>query len=120
MFENMGEAMWGLLGTSLWETVLMVGVSGVLGSLIGIPLGIYLRLTDKGGVLEHGLANKVVGGIVNAVRSTPFIILLVAIIPFTRLVTGTSIGTWAAVVPLTLASAPFIARLVGWLLQLSG
>ncbi|MBN9339013.1 MAG: DL-methionine transporter permease subunit [Comamonadaceae bacterium SCN 68-20] len=112
MFENFSEMMLELFATSLWETVLMVGVSGIVGGLVGIPLGVFLRLTDKGGVLQHGLANKVVGGIVNAVRSTPFIILLVAIIPFTRLVTGTSIGTWAAVVPLTLACAPFIARLV--------
>ena len=112
MFENFSEMMLELFVTSLWETVVMVGASGIVGGLVGIPLGVFLRLTDKGGVLEHGLANKVVGGIVNAVRSTPFIILLVAIIPFTRLVTGTSIGTWAAVVPLTLASAPFIARLV--------
>lgn len=112
MFENFSEMMLELFATSLWETALMVGVSGIVGGLVGIPLGVFLRLTDKGGVLQHGLANKVVGGIVNAVRSTPFIILLVAIIPFTRLVTGTSIGTWAAVVPLTLASAPFIARLV--------
>ena len=112
MFENMGEAMWGLLGTSLWETVLMVGVSGVLGSLIGIPLGIYLRLTDKGGVLQNAAAHHAVGWIVNALRSVPFIILLVAIIPFTRLVVGSSIGTAAAIVPLTLAAAPFMARLV--------
>ena len=112
MFENFSEMMLELFATSLWETVVMVGASGIVGGLVGIPLGVFLRLTDKGGVLEHGLANKVVGGIVNAVRSTPFIILLVAIIPFTRLVTGTSIGSWAAVVPLTLASAPFIARLV--------
>ena len=112
MFENMGEAMWGLLGTSLWETVLMVGVSGVLGSLIGIPLGIYLRLTDKGGVLQNAAAHHTVGWVVNALRSVPFIILLVAIIPFTRLVVGSSIGTAAAIVPLTLAAAPFMARLV--------
>ena len=101
-----------LFATSLWETVIMVGVSGVVGGLVGIPLGVFLRLTDKGGILQNAPANAVVGGIVNAARSTPFIILLVAIIPFTRLITGTSIGTWAAVVPLTLAAAPFIARLV--------
>jgi D-methionine transport system permease protein len=65
-----------------------------------------------GGILQNGPANKAVGGVVNAARSTPFIILLVAIIPFTRFIVGTSIGTWAAVVPLTLAAAPFIARLV--------
>ncbi|MEG1203605.1 MAG: methionine ABC transporter permease, partial [Comamonas sp.] len=98
--------------TSLWETIVMVGISGLAGALIGIPLGVFLRLTDHGGILQNGPANKIVGWIVNAVRSTPFIILLVAIIPFTRLITGSSIGTAAAVVPLTLAAAPFIARLV--------
>jgi D-methionine transport system permease protein len=90
----------------------MVGISGILGGLIGIPLGVFLRLTDKGGVLQNMALNSTVGWIVNAVRSTPFIILLVAIIPFTRFITGSSIGTWAAVVPLTIAAAPFIARLV--------
>ncbi|GAA3992606.1 ABC transporter permease [Comamonas faecalis] len=112
MFENFSAMMLELFAVSLWETVLMVGLSGVIGGLVGIPLGVFLRLTDAGGILAHRPFNAVVGGIVNAVRSTPFIILLVAIIPFTRLITGTSIGTWAAVVPLTLAAAPFIARLV--------
>jgi D-methionine transport system permease protein len=112
MFENFSRMMLGLFATSLWETVIMVGVSGVAGALIGIPLGVFLRLTDAGGVLHNGPANKTVGWVVNAVRSTPFIILLVAIIPFTRLVVGSSIGTWAAVVPLTISAAPFIARLV--------
>ena len=112
MFENFSEMMLELFAQSLWETIIMVGVSGLIGGVIGIPLGVFLRLTDKGGVLENGALNKTVGWIVNAVRSTPFIILLVAIIPFTRLITGSSIGTWAAVVPLTLAAAPFVARLV--------
>lgn len=111
-FANFSSAMLDLFAEALWETVLMVGVSGFLGSLFGIPLGVFLRLTDKGGVLQNTLFNVVVGGVVNAARSTPFIILLVAIIPFTRWVTGSSIGTWAAVVPLTVAVAPFIARLV--------
>jgi D-methionine transport system permease protein len=101
-----------LFAQSFGETLVMVGLSGLAGALLGIPLGVYLRLSDRGGVLENAAANRVVGGIVNAVRSTPFIILLVAIIPFTRLVAGSSIGTAAAVVPLTLAAAPFIARLV--------
>jgi len=112
MFENFSQMMLELFATSLWETVIMVGVSGVVGALVGIPLGVFLRLTDVGGILQNGPANKAVGGVVNAARSTPFIILLVAIIPFTRFIVGTSIGTWAAVVPLTLAAAPFIARLV--------
>ena len=112
MWDNFTPALLELFATSLWETLAMVGISGLAGSLLGIPLGVLLRLTDHGGVLEHGGVNRVVGGIVNAVRSTPFIILLVAIIPFTRLLTGSSIGTAAAVVPLTIAAAPFIARLV--------
>ena len=112
MFENFSTMMLELFATSLWETIVMVGISGVLGALIGIPMGVFLRLTDQGGVLENSALNKTVGWVVNAVRSTPFIILLVAIIPFTRLLTGSSIGTAAAVVPLTLAAAPFIARLV--------
>lgn len=101
-----------LFATSTWETLLMVGVSGLLGSALGVPLGVFLYLTDAGGVLAHPWLNRAVGVTVNAVRSTPFIILLVAIIPLTRLVVGTSIGTLAAVVPLTLAAAPFVARLV--------
>ena len=112
MFENFSSMMLELFATSLWETIVMVGVSGVLGALIGIPMGVFLRLTDQGGVLENSPLNHTVGWVVNAVRSTPFIILLVAIIPFTRLITGSSIGTAAAIVPLTLAAAPFIARLV--------
>jgi len=112
MLENFTPAMLELFATSLWETLIMVAISGVVGSLIGIPMGVLLRLTDQGGVLQNAGINRALGGIVNAVRSTPFIILLVAIIPFTRFITGSSIGTAAAVVPLTLAAAPFIARLV--------
>ena len=112
MFSNFSQPLLELFVSSLWETIMMVGVSGLVGALIGVPLGVFLRLTDQGGVLQNAAANRVVGGIVNAVRSTPFIILLVAIIPFTRLITGSSIGTAAAVVPLTIAAAPFVARLV--------
>ncbi|PMS35559.1 D-methionine transport system permease protein [Trinickia symbiotica] len=97
---------------SFWETLVMVGISGTLGAVVGLPLGVLLHLTERGGVLENVSANRAMGLTVNAVRSTPFIILLVAVIPLTRLVVGTSIGTAAAVVPLTIASAPFIARLV--------
>ncbi|RYX98164.1 MAG: ABC transporter permease [Comamonadaceae bacterium] len=112
MFDTFTQALLELFVTSLWETIVMVGISGVAGSLIGVPLGVFLRLTDDGGVLQNRGVNTVVGGIVNAVRSTPFIILLVAIIPLTRFITGSSIGTAAAVVPLTIAAAPFVARLV--------
>ncbi|SCK56592.1 D-methionine transport system permease protein [Variovorax sp. HW608] len=112
MFDVFTGPMLGLFATSLWETIVMVGISGLVGAAVGVPLGVYLHLTDDGGVLENRPVNRIVGAIVNAVRSTPFIILLVAIIPLTRLLTGSSIGTAAAVVPLSLAAAPFVARLV--------
>lgn len=112
MFENLNAAMLGLFATSLWETVVMVGVSGFAGALIGIPLGVLLRLTDLGGAMQNLPVNRTLGAVVNAARSTPFIILLVAVIPLTRALVGTSIGTVAAIVPLTLSAAPFVARLV--------
>ena len=101
-----------LFQTSLLETLWMVGVSAALGTLLGLPIGVLLVVTDRQGLLEHLPFNRVLGVIANAVRSTPFIILLVAVIPFTRWVVGTSIGTAAAIVPLTIAAIPFIARLV--------
>jgi D-methionine transport system permease protein len=112
MFDTFSAELLALFASSLWETALMVGISGLVGSLIGIPLGVYLHLTNPGALLQNPLVNRTLGTLVNAVRSTPFIILLVAIIPLTRFVTGSSIGTAAAVVPLTLAAAPFAARLV--------
>jgi len=112
MFDVFTGPMLELFATSLWETLVMVGISGAIASLLGVPLGVYLHLTAAGGVLQNRPVNGVVGFAVNAVRSTPFIILLVAIIPFTRLLTGSSIGTAAAIVPLTIAAAPFMARLV--------
>lgn len=101
-----------LLWTGFVETLIMVFLSGGIGALIGIPLGVLLFITDDGGIHPMTVFNRVLGWIVNALRSTPFIILMVAIIPLTRLIAGTSIGTMAAVVPLTIAVAPFIARLV--------
>lgn len=108
----MSQQMIDLFIKSSLETLLMVGVSGIVGALVGVPLGILLHLTDRKGVLPVLSVNRTVGIIVNAVRSTPFIILLVAIIPLTRFFVGTSIGTAAAIVPLTIAAAPFVARLV--------
>ena len=112
MFETFTPQLLELFATSLWETLVMVAISGTAGAALGLPLGILLYLTQPGGVLAHPALNRVLGTTVNAVRSTPFIILLVAIIPFTRLLTGSSIGTLAAVVPLTIAAAPFFARLI--------
>lgn len=93
-------------------TLYMVGVSGLLGTLFGLPLGVFLATSRNGEIFAAPSANRVIGAIVNATRSTPFIILVVAIIPFTRLVAGTSIGTTAAIVPLTIAATPFIARII--------
>ena len=94
------------------ETLYMVAVAAGLGTLLGLPLGVFLATSGKGELFAAPWANRVLGAIVNAARSTPFIILVVAIIPFTRLVAGTSIGTSAAIVPLTVAATPFIARLI--------
>lgn len=102
----------GLIVDSTLETLYMVGVAALLGTVLGLPLGIFLATSGKGELFEAVAANKVLGVVVNATRSTPFIILVVAIIPFTRLIAGTSIGTTAAIVPLTLAATPFIARIV--------
>lgn len=94
------------------QTFYMVGVSALLATSFGFPLGVFLATSRTGEILAFPLANRLVGALVNATRSTPFIILVVAIIPFTRLVTGTSIGSTAAIVPLTIAASPFIARVV--------
>ncbi|AJC21399.1 methionine ABC transporter permease [Pandoraea pulmonicola] len=108
----MWSEMFDLFVSSFWETLIMVGISGIIGAVVGVPLGVLLYLTDRNGVLQNLPTNRIIGIVVNAVRSTPFIILLVAVIPFTRLIVGSSIGTMAAVVPLTIAAAPFVARLV--------
>lgn len=101
-----------LLAESLWETCYMVGVSALLSALFGLPLGVILVATDKGHILENLYINRALGAIANAARSTPFIILMVAIIPLTRLIVGTSIGTEAAIVPLSIAAIPFVGRIV--------
>ena len=94
------------------ESLYMVGVAALLGATFGLPLGVFLATSRKGELFSVPALNRVLGIVVNATRSTPFIILVVAIIPFTRLIAGTSIGSTAAIVPLVIASTPFIARLV--------
>lgn len=108
----MSEDMIMLLFKALGETVYMVAVSMVIATIIGVPLGVLLHTTEKGGILSAPALNKVIGSVVNAVRSIPFIILMVAIIPLTRLIVGSAIGTTAAMVPLVIASIPFIGRQV--------
>jgi len=101
-----------LIAASTGETLYMVAVSALIATLFGLPLGVFLATSGKGELFAAPWVNRVLGVIVNATRSTPFIILVVAIIPFTRLIAGTSIGTNAAIVPLTIAATPFIARLI--------
>ena len=99
----------------LWSTVdtlMMVALSGLFGTLIGLPLGVFLATSRANELFPAPTANRIVGLVVNATRSTPFIILVVAIVPLTRLIAGTSIGTAAATVPLTIAATPFIARVI--------
>lgn len=97
---------------ALGETLQMLGVSLVIGSILGVILGAILALTRRGGVLQNAPVNLVLSTVVNLIRSLPFIILLVAILPFTRFLVGTSIGVWAAIVPLTVMISPYIGRLV--------
>lgn len=94
------------------ETLQMVSISLVAGSLLGIPLGVLLVITKNGGIVKNKVVFSVLNNVINVVRSLPFIILLVAIVPFTRLIVGTSIGTKAAIVPLIVYIIPYIARLV--------
>ncbi|MFI8575753.1 methionine ABC transporter permease [Rossellomorea aquimaris] len=100
------------LNKAFFETVYMVGISLGVAILVGLPLGILLFVTDKGLFLQNSLIKKVVGFVVNMVRSVPFIILLVALLPLTKLLTGTTIGPTAASVSLSVAGIPFFARMV--------
>ena len=108
----MSSDMLPLLTKALGATIYMVAVSMAIATVLGIPLGVLLHTTSKGQILESPALNRVIGGIVNAIRSIPFIILMVASIPFTRLLVGSAIGTTAAMVPLVIASVPFIGRQV--------
>lgn len=101
-----------LLTSGTCQTIYMVLVSGLISVAGGVPLGVLLLITRSNGILEHIFYNKVISFIVNVVRAIPFIILLVALIPLTRLIVGTSIGTNAAMVPLSIGAIPFVARIV--------
>jgi len=107
-FAELSELLW----TGVRETAWMVGFSALLTAVGGLLVGILLVLTDRGGLLAARPVNALLGLVVNVGRSLPFIILLVAVIPFTRAVVGTTIGTTAAVVPLTIGAIPFYARIV--------
>ncbi|MDQ0882300.1 D-methionine transport system permease protein [Peribacillus sp. V2I11] len=114
----MGNTLWGMeitadqLSTAFGDTLYMVAISLVFSGLIGLPLGILLVITRKGHILENKWIFNVLNPVINILRSVPFIILLVALIPFTRMIVGSAIGTNAAIVPLIFYAAPYIARLV--------
>lgn len=108
----MSSAMFDLILQATLDTLYMVAVSGVIATLIGLPLGVMLYATRPRQILAMPVLNQVLGIITNVGRSIPFIILMVAIIPFTRMLVGTSIGINAASVPLTIAAIPFVARLI--------
>ncbi len=101
-----------MLGKGIWETLYMTLASSLFAYIIGVPIGILLVLTAKNGLRPMRVVNVILNIIVNIARSIPFLILLVAVIPFTRLLLGTTIGSNATVVPLVIAAAPFVARLV--------
>ncbi|MAX31649.1 MAG: methionine ABC transporter permease [Halomonadaceae bacterium] len=108
----MSNAMLELILESTLETLYMVGIAGLIAAAAGIPLGVLLYVTRPGQILANPVTQKLLAIVTNVGRSIPFIILMVAIIPFTRLIAGSSIGTNAAIVPLTIAAIPFVARLV--------
>lgn len=108
----MSDSLIDLLLKGTWETIVMTFVSGFFGFLLGLPTGILLFLTRKNQILEQPVLNRTLSIVVNVFRSIPFIILIVWMIPFTRAIVGTSIGVSAALVPLSIGAAPFIARLV--------
>ncbi len=101
-----------MLVRGVWETVYMTLGSTILGYVLGLPMGIILAITDKDGIKPNALVYKVLDVIVNVVRSVPFLILLILLIPFTRFIVGKSYGTTATIVPLVIAAAPFIGRMV--------
>lgn len=107
-FNQVVELLW--KGT--WESLYMIIVSTVCSYIVGIPMGVLLFVTDKNGICRCRPVNLVLGILVNLTRSIPFIILLIAILPFTRALIGTTIGTNATIVPLVVAAIPFIARMV--------
>ncbi len=101
-----------LLVDGTWETLYMTIVSTAVSYVLGIPIGVILYITGEGGIKRNRAVNLIVGTIVNILRSVPFLILLVAILPFTRAVVGTTIGSTATIVPLVVAAAPYVARMV--------
>ncbi len=101
----------GLVWTALGETTYMTVVSTVIALLLGLPLGIILVITDKGHLLDNPKVNSLLGTLINALRSFPSLILIILLLPLSRLIVGTTLGSTAAIVPLSIGSAPFVARI---------
>ena len=114
MFTNPAylESLCRVIPETLYETLYMVIVSTILAYVLGVPMGVLLVITSEGHIMPNPWVERILGTIINIFRSIPFIILLVALIPFTTMLVGTSIGTTAAIVPLVVSAAPFVARLV--------
>ncbi len=108
----LSKEMINLFIVGIGETLYMTLGSALVAYILGLPVGILLYITDKGGIKENKMVNSVVGTIVNLLRSIPFILLLVAVMPVTRFVVGTTIGSTATIVPLVISAAPYIARMV--------
>ena len=114
MFSAMFQKLWanGLIQLGIWETVYMTLIASAFSYLFGLPLGVILSVTDKGGICENKLINTVLGFIVNFFRSIPFIILMVALLPVAKFIVGTSLGNKAVIVMLIIGAAPYVARMV--------
>lgn len=108
----MTPEIWEMIGNGVWETVQMTVIATFFAYIAGLPVGILLVATRKNGILENQIVSGVLGAVVNILRSIPFLILLVLLIPITRLLVGTSIGTTATIVPLTVGAIPIVARMV--------
>ncbi|MBQ5541466.1 MAG: ABC transporter permease, partial [Erysipelotrichales bacterium] len=106
------QAMWGAIGKGILETLYMTLAGTLISYVLGVPLGVILYVTDEKGILPKKGIHDVLGFIVNIIRSVPFLLLLVYVMPFTRFLVGTTIGTTAVIPPLVIASTPFIARMV--------
>lgn len=111
------SSMLNLFANGFVETIYMVVVSTIVSYIIGLPIGVVLNITDKNGICKNGFINKVLGFVVNFLRSVPFIILLVTVMPLTRFIVGTTIGSTATIVPLVISAAPFVSRMVESSLQ---
>jgi len=107
----MSQVLFDLFIQSILETLLMTAASGLISLVACLPLALALVATDKGGIAQSLWFNRALGSVINGFRSVPFIILLVALIPLTRFIVGTAIGTWASIVPLAIAATPYYARI---------